>query len=212
LSTQDPTTAPLVVYGGTFDPVHHGHLITARAVAEARGYEKVLLLPSADPPHKASAHAAGADRLAMLRLAVEGDGLFEVSDLELRRPGKSYTFDTLSALREQHGREVDVHWIIGADMLADLPNWYEAEQVVDQARVVVAMRPPWHERIDSILADLARRLGADRANRLAEAVILTPLIDISSTDIRQRVAAGLPVRYLVDEKVEKHIEDRNLYS
>ena len=203
---------PLVVCGGTFDPVHHGHLIAARAVAEARGYRRIVLLPSASPPHKAGACASGADRLEMLRLAVRGDGLFEVSDMELRRPGKSYTFDTLAALRQAHGPDVDVHWIVGADMLADLANWHRAAEVVDQARVIVAMRPPWHKRTDDILEQLARRLGAGRADRLAAGMTETPLIDISSTKIRQRVAAGLSVRYLVCENVAQYIRNKNIYS
>lgn len=212
LSTRNPSTSPVVVYGGTFDPVHHGHLIVARAVAEAKGYGKVILLPSADPPHKASARAGAADRLAMLRLAVEGDGLFETSGIELRREGKSYTIDTLRDLREQHGGDIDIHWIIGADMLADLANWRRASEVVDQARIVVAMRPPWHERVDAALADLAGRLGRERADRIAGEIVGTPLIDISSTNIRRRVAQGRPIRYLVSEEVEEYILNKNLYS
>ena len=202
---------PLVIYGGTFDPVHIGHMITARAVAEARGYEKILLLPAASPPHKPSAQAGPDDRLEMLRLTVADDPMFEVCDAELRRAGRSYTFDTLAQLREDRGADVDIHWIIGADMLDDLPNWHRAAEVVDQAQIVVAMRPPWHERIDHALANLADQLGTERARKIAEAIVSTPLIDISSTEIRRRAAAGLSLRYLVCPPVEKFIGEKRLY-
>lgn len=204
-------TDRMVLYGGTFDPVHYGHLITARAVAEARGYDKVVLLPSASPPHKAPASADGAERLKMLRLAVAGDPMFDVCDIEIRRPGKSYTFDTLEALRESRGGGVEVHWIVGADMLADLPNWHRAAEVVDLATIVIALRPPWHERIEQALGDLVARMGPERAGKLAGGVVTTPLIDISSTDIRRRVASGLPIRYLVCDAVADFIRGKRLY-
>ena len=204
-------TGRMVLYGGTFDPVHYGHLITARAVAEARGYDKVVLLPSASPPHKASARAGAADRLEMLRLAVTGDEMFDICDLEISRPGKSYTFDTLQVLREIHGPGVELHWIVGADMLADLPNWHRAAEVVDQARIVIALRPPWHEQIEQTLADLAARLGAARTRKLANGIVRTPLIDISSSEIRRRIACSLPVRYFVCDAVADFIREKGLY-
>ena len=201
----------LVLYGGTFDPVHNGHLITARVVAEARGYDKVVLLPSASPPHKALARAWGAERLKMLRLAAAGDEMFDVCDIEINRPGKSYTFDTLQVLRKIHGPDVELHWIVGADMLADLPNWHRAAEVVDQAQIVIALRPPWHEQIEQTLARLAARLGAARTRKLADGVVRTPLIDISSSEIRRRIACGLPVRYFMCDAVADFIREKGLY-
>jgi nicotinate-nucleotide adenylyltransferase len=201
----------LVLYGGTFDPVHYGHMITARAVAEARGYEKVVLLPSSSPPHKATARAGPADRLEMLRLASAGDEMFDVCDIEIARPGRSYTFDTLAALREIHGPDVELHWIVGADMLADLADWHRAAEVVDQARIVIALRPPWHERIEQTLVRLEGRFGADRVRRLADGIVRTPLIDICSSEIRRRIASGLPVRYFVCDAVADFIREKGLY-
>ncbi len=203
-------TDRMVLYGGTFDPVHYGHLITARAVAEQCGYDKVVLLPAASPPHKVQASADGADRLDMLRLAVADDPMFDVSAMELRRTGKSYTFDTLDALHKSRGGG-EIHWIVGADMLADLPNWHRANEVVDLATIIVALRPPWHERIEQILGDLSARMGPERAEKLARGVVATPLIDISSTDIRRRVASGLPIRYLVCDAVADFIREKGLY-
>lgn len=201
---------PIVLYGGTFDPVHHGHLIAARAVAEARGYRRVLLLPAARPPHKAAAGASATHRLAMLRLAVEGEPLFEVNDVELRRQGPSFTCDTLCALRAEHP-EVEIHLIIGTDMLRDLPRWHRAKDVVEAARIVVAARPPLHSGVGEVLRSLADTLGEDAASRIAENVLPTPMIDISATDIRRRVAEGRSIRFLVPEAVRAYVEAEGLY-
>ena len=202
----------LVLFGGTFDPVHFGHLIVARSVAEQCGFERVTLVPTAKAPHKRDVSASAADRLAMLRLAIEGDDLFDVSEVELRRPGASYTFDTLTAMRASHADSVQLHWLIGADMLADLPNWHRATDVIALARIVVACRPPWHERMAGILSELGAKFGPESADRLARRVVQTPLIDISSSLIRHRVAQGLSIRYLVPEPVEGYISSRGLYA
>jgi len=208
---EQPVADRIVLFGGTFDPVHHGHLIVARAVAERCGYRRITLVPSARPPHKQVASASAADRLAMLRLATEGEALFEIRDIELRREGASYTFDTLQAFRRQAGKDVELHLVVGADMLADLPNWHRSTEVVDLARFVVAARLPWHRRMDEVLAALRGRFSPSAVDRLSAAVVETPLIDISSTEIRRRVAAGLPIRYLVPDLVRKYIERRGLY-
>ena len=110
----------LVLFGGSFDPVHHGHLIVARAVAELRGFNRITLVPAAQSPHKRDAHASAEHRLAMLRLAVEDDELFDICDSEVKRSPPSYSIDTVEALRSQHGGDVELHWVIGADMLIDL--------------------------------------------------------------------------------------------
>jgi len=202
----------VVLFGGTFDPVHHGHLIVARAVAEHCGYERITLVPSGTSPHKSNAVASPGDRLAMLRLAVAGEGLFDVSDVELRREGPSYTIDTLTGLRAEIGAATELHLLIGADMLADLPNWRRAADVVALARVVVAMRPGWDGRMDEVLGRLRRDLPGEVAEALIASVVPTPLIDISSTTIRRRLAAGQSIRFLVPEAVGEYIEREGLYG
>jgi len=202
----------IAIFGGTFDPVHHGHLIVARAVAEQRGLQQVTFVPSGRPPHKQPAHASGADRLAMLRLATEGEPLLAVSDVELRRPGPSYTYNTLLALREQWGPETELHLVIGSDMLADLPNWHRARDVVELARVVTVARPPWQRRTDELMAGVGRAFGRDAAERLSGSVVAVPLIDISSTEVRRRVAEGRSIRFLVPEPVREYVESRTLYT
>lgn len=202
----------IVLFGGTFDPVHHGHLIAARAVAEHRGFSRITFVPSARPPHKDAACAAAADRLAMLHLATSDEAMFDVCDLELQRSGPSYTFDTLTALRARAGEDVELHLLVGADTLADLPNWHRAAEVVQLAGVVVAARPPWDRRMEGILAALRQRLGPGVVERIAEGIVATPLIDISSSDIRRRVAAGRSIRFLVPEAVRQYIEGHGLYA
>ena len=202
----------IVLFGGSFDPVHFGHLIAARAVAEQCGFARITLVPAAQAPHKGRMSASPADRLAMLRLAVEGDELFDICQAELRRPGTSYTFDTLAALRASHGEGVPLHWVIGADMLADLPHWHRAGEVLDLAQIVVAWRSPWHERMGQILKDLSASLGVEAAERLGRSVVKTPLIDISSAAIRHRLAGGRSIRYLVPEAVRRHILSLGLYG
>jgi nicotinate-nucleotide adenylyltransferase len=202
----------IVAFGGTFDPVHNGHLIAVRAAAEQRGFERIMLVPAASPPHKSAAAAAGPDRLRMIRRAVEGDPLFEVCDLELHRRGPSYTIDTLRELRSAAGEGASLHWLIGADMLAQLPTWHRVEEVLDAAEVVTLSRPPWDRRLEGILADLEGALGAERVARLRKAIVLTPLIDISSTDIRRRARTGRSIRYLLPDAVADYIRRNRIYT
>lgn len=201
----------IVLFGGTFDPVHHGHLIAAQNLAEKRAIDRIVLVPAADPPHKAHAHAGGRDRLEMLRLATAGDAAFELSDIELTRTGPSYTLDTIVELRRRGGDDLAVHWVLGADMLADLPNWHRAAELVTMAEFIVLPRPPWHLEIEAILQSLAARLGRDAADRLRRGVVELPLIDISSSDIRRRVRQGRSIRYLVPEPVRRYIRAHGLY-
>jgi nicotinate-nucleotide adenylyltransferase len=200
----------IVLFGGAFDPVHNGHLIAARAIAEQRGYSRITLVPSSRGPHKAPAAASDADRLEMLRLAVWGDELFDVSDLELRRPAPSYTYDTLTEIRQTHSGPIDL--IIGADMLADMPNWYRADDVVQMAQLIVAARPPWQDKFRAMSALLTERFGKRKAKEMLEGMCITPLLDISSSDIRRRLGAGLSIRYMVPDAVGQYISSRTLYS
>jgi len=199
-----------VLFGGSYDPVHHGHLIVARAIAEQLG-QKVTFVPAASPPHK-TATTAAEHRLAMLKLAVEGDELLDVSDIELRRQGPSYTYDTLMEFKNRYGPDVALCWIIGADMLEDFHIWHRAADVLDLARIVVAVRPPWERRLDEILDGLARRLPQDKVSQLGQDVVRTPLIDISSTDIRSRVRQKKSIRYLVTDNVAEYIAKQRLYA
>ncbi len=199
----------VALYGGSFNPIHHGHLIVARAVAEHLGLARVVLIPAAKPPHKEGQPLADArDRLEMCRLAVAGEPLLEVSDLEFHRDGPSYTFDTVSEFRRRLGAEETLCWIIGADTLPELHLWYRIRELVDRCRIVTAVRPGYDA---PDLSPLLEKLSVIQVARLQQDIIATPGIDISATDIRDRVRQGRSIRYLVPEAVCGFIERRQLY-
>jgi len=181
--------------GGSFDPVHHGHLIAADRAAEALALERVLFVPCARQPLKESGPvAAAADRAAMLQAAIEGHPRFGLETLELERPGPSYTVDTLRALRARWPAERLV-LLLGADAAADLPRWREAGEVARIAEVAALTRPGC----------------PDVAAALVRHVVATPAIEISARDIRARCLAGKSIRYLVPDAVADYIERHGLY-
>ncbi len=201
--------ARIGLYGGTFDPIHLGHLIVARAVRELLAMERMILIPSARPPHKAAEETtAAAHRLAMTRLAADGEPGMEVSDCEIKRSGPSYTIDTVAEFRRRLGDDVELNWIIGADTLRELATWHRVEELVDACRFVVAARPgsesPDLDPLREVLRD--EQIDRLRANRVE-----TPLIDISATEIRRRVADGRSIRWLVPESVRAYIHEHRLY-
>ena len=196
---------PTLCFGGTFNPIHNGHVVCAQAVAAQCGYDRILLIPSAQPPHKDTAELASAqNRLAMCRLAIaaipEGDKLFSVSDIETRRPGPSYTLDTARQLRAQG--VLQVNWLIGADMLMYLPKWHQPLELLNEVNFVIMARPGW-------TIDWAKLPG--EYQQLKSHLVETPLIEISSSDIRRRVRAGLPIDSLVPTGVSQYISRHNLY-
>lgn len=204
-------TRVVALFGGSFNPIHVGHLIVARNVAEQIGADRLVLIPSAKPPHKLSALADLADaraRLAMVQAAIAGESLFDVSDCELRREGPSYTFDTVTQFLAELGSSASVAWVIGADSLPELASWYRVDELVDRCRIVTAARPGW-EAPD--LAPLAARLSRAQIDRLRSDVLDTPRIDISATEIRRRVREGRSIRYLVPEPVREYISANQLY-
>jgi nicotinate-nucleotide adenylyltransferase len=205
-------TKRMALFGGSFDPVHHGHLIIARTIAEHRGFERITFMPAGAPPHKPPPVAPAGVRLEMLRAAIVGNPLFDVCDLETRRGGPSYTIDTLEELRRLRGRETELFWIIGADMLKDLHLWRRACEVVDAAQILTAMRPPWDQRMPSLLACLREHFSPAQVARLEQGVVQTPVIDISSSEIRRRAADGLPLDYLAPREVLDVIRERLPYD
>lgn len=199
----------VLFFGGTFDPVHNAHLAVSRAAADQLGARKVWLVPSAAPPHKVTASASADHRLAMLELAIGGDELYGVCDVELHRDGKSYTIDTVGDLRERFADQ-ELFWLIGADMLEYLPKWYQADRLVKLVRFAAAARPPVAD-LEPVLADLAEHFSADVIAQLRADVVETPLIDLSSTDIRQRVANGEPIDEMTPPAVADYIAANGLY-
>lgn len=190
----------LGVYGGTFDPIHAGHLAIARGVVEKCALNRLLFVPSARPPHKRGhAVAPPDDRYRMAQLAARDDPRFEVSDAEINRPGLSYTVDTLEALREIYSESCSYYLVIGADSLLEIDTWHAPDRLFELATVVTVPRP------DNDLT------GVNPHWRDRVVALQLPEIDISSTDIRRRAGAGLPIGHLVPENVADYIEERGLY-
>ena len=206
----EPALADVLLFGGSFDPIHHGHLIVARAVAETLGVQRVILIPAARPPHKSQqALTAPRDRLEMCRLAVEGDPRFEVSDWELNQSGPNYTLHTVQHFRERRGEEISLYWLIGMDGLRELGTWHRVGELAEACTLVTALRPGF-ELPD--LSYLRERLTPPQVETIAKHVLETPLIAIAATDIRARVRAGSGIRYLVPSAVAEYISGRKLYT
>jgi len=190
-------------FGGSFNPIHNGHLLCSQAVASVRDVTELLLIPSATSPHKVghADMASADDRLAMCRLAVAGNPLFEVDDVEVRRAGPSYTIDTVRYLRTAKRWE-HVNWLIGADQVAALPRWREPAALLREVNFVVMARPGWSFDWHALPPEF---------RMLQNNVVEAPLIDISATDIRRRVRAGEPIDHLVPPAVAGYIRERGLY-
>ncbi|MGO8702426.1 MAG: nicotinate-nucleotide adenylyltransferase [Candidatus Brocadiia bacterium] len=200
----------LGVLGGSFNPVHLGHLVLAETAREALGLDGVIFIPAKLPPHKRAAPlASGADRLAMVRLAVAGNPAFSASDIELRRPGISYTVDTVRALREKLGAGVQIYFLIGMDTVAELTAWREVARLARLCRFVPLSRPG-HANADA--AALERAVGRLPARAILKRAVAMPLIGISSSEIRRRVAEGRTIRYLVPDPVAAYIRRKRLYG
>jgi len=197
------------IFGGSFNPIHTAHLILAEHAREEAGLERVLFLPAKQPPHKPSTPLASAeDRLRMVQLATEGNPAFEASALELERSGPSYTLLTVRQLREQAGPNVCLHLIVGADSIADMPNWWRARELVEQVELIGLPRP--HVDLETVgLLDEA--FGPEAARRLRSSLIRAPLIELSATEVRRRVREGRSVRYLVPAAVRDYILRHGLY-
>lgn len=197
------------ILGGTFNPVHTGHLIMAQDAMEAFELSKVLFLPCARPPHKEVDELAPvSDRVAMIELAIKENPDFELCDLEIRRGGSSYTVDTIrELLRQSSGTEY--FFIIGADTLLELHSWKEIGSLLKLCRIVTVARP------GTDLSNLTAKdlqLPADAVPRLLDDVIPGHLVDISSSDIRYRVAEGMRISHLTPPCVAMHIAEQGIYT
>ncbi|MBA7596054.1 putative nicotinate-nucleotide adenylyltransferase [subsurface metagenome] len=194
------------VLGGTFDPVHTGHLIIAEEARLRLGLSQVLFVPASQPWLKEhNKITPGEHRMEMIRLALAPNTYFRASAVDLGRPGPSYTVDTLADLRRELGEEANLYFILGIDALAQLPTWREPQRIVELCHLVAARRP---EAGDLDLESLERSIpGISRRITILD----NPLIDISSSDIRQRVAEGKSIHEMVPEAVELYIKEKGLY-
>ncbi len=190
-------TQRIGLLGGTFNPIHLGHLVLAEEARERLTLDEVWFIPVAVPPLKDDPELASAtDRLRMVELAIADQPAFRACDVEIRRGGRSYTIDTLRAMRAEHGAARHLVCLVGADACAQLPAWREWATILTLCEFVVAVRPGY--RLNA-LPDGVRRLEI-------------PLLDISATDIRRRLAQGRSIRFLIPEAVRRYVLDHRLYA
>ncbi len=197
------------VFGGTFDPVHYGHLVVAEEVYATLHLAEMVFVPAGQPPHKTHEVITAAEhRLAMLELAIASNPHFTISRVDLDRPGPSYTADTLRLLRKQWGEETAIYFVIGGDSLEDLLSWHDSPGILEQLTHLVAVRRPGYNESEEYYDWLEARLPGIKQRLL---VVEAPQFVISATDLRLRVAEGRPIKYQTPDSVESYIIQYGLY-
>ena len=205
------------IFGGTFDPIHHGHLRVALELYQQLGLDEVRFIPCRQPPHRSMPQASDAQRLTMLQLALAGQSGFVIDQRELRREGPSYMVDTLASIRAEVG-DVPVCLIVGADAFAKLAGWHRWSHLIELAHIVVAHRPGSAFLLEDELLTLYQQCQIDDPNemvRVPAGHILrfqVTQLDISSAKIREELANGRSVRYLLPEDVWAYIQQQGLYQ
>ncbi len=208
---------PIGVFGGTFDPIHYGHLRSAFELKQAMCFDEVRFLPCGDPPHRGETIASAELRHRMVRVAIEDQSGFVADDRELKRDGPSYTFDTLTSLRAEFP-DRSLGLIIGMDAFLDLPSWHRWTEILDFAHIVVAHRPGWRAPDIGVLGELLNERGTLRVDDLHESdhgrihIHAVTQLEISSTEIRELVAAGRDPRFLLPDAVREVIASSGCYG
>ena len=209
---------PLVILGGTFDPVHYGHLRTALELQQCFGEAEVALMPAFRHRLREAGSSAPEHRLAMLERALEGVGGMQVEALELARGGVTYTVESLEILRRRHGASRSLAFVMGMDGWNSLPRWHRWLEIIHLAHIIVVARPGWSPTIDDTLGEFLHQHRTESIADLAEAAsgrvifLSVTQMDISSTRIRQMVGAGLSPRFLLPDAVFAYIQTQHLYG
>jgi nicotinate-nucleotide adenylyltransferase len=209
----------ILLYGGTFNPIHNGHLWMAQEAIERLSFNEVIFIPSATPPHKEDV-LSFSHRLKMTQLATEGVDFFSVSDIESKREGPSYTYDTVMHFKKEFP-DAKIYWMVGTDTVKELKDWYRISDLMDECRFIVAERNPyrnydWEKNIDYITIIGDARKAEDK--KYGALNYFTPLIndvmEISSTDIRHRVKhkTKYAAKFLIPKEVEKYIYENEIYK
>ena len=200
----------ITLFGGTFDPIHLGHTMVAAEACRHLGAEKVIFVPAKCSPLKGvPPRVSDADRFAMIALAVAEDEQFEASDYELNRPAPSYTIETVRYFQQQYGPDTSIHWLIGADGINDLVYWYKITELIDICHLTTMCRGGCEPPDFNLFEGLS---GRRRVENLQQDIVQTPLIDISSTEIRRRLAAGQYTAEMLHPAVATYIRKRGLYG
>lgn len=194
------------IFGGTFDPIHYGHLLLAETAYDRFGMDKVLVMPAGDPYFKSDRNVSSdQDRMEMVKLAIAGNPHFEFSDLELNREGDTYTVETLEILKEQYPGD-DLYLIVGSDTLFQMEKWYRPQDIFQMAAILSSRRNVENQELNHQMDLLRKKYSAKIVN------LYMPNIDISSTDIRDKVRHQMSVRYFLPDSVIEYIQAHHLYQ
>lgn len=205
-----PNMRRVGLLGGTFDPIHYGHLVIAEEVRATLDLSELVFVPSGQPPHKPGQTITAAyHRLTMLQLAIASNPYFTISQVEVERPGPSYTVETLHLLRQQWDAQTAFYFIIGGDSLEEFLTWRDPDGILEQLNYLVAVQRPGYEEAPEYRASLEARLPGIKQRLI---IVRAPQLEISSTDLRLRVAEGRPIKYQTPEAVEYYIEQYGLYK
>lgn len=204
------TKRRIVLFGGTFDPIHLGHTTVAADAAKHIGAEKLVFIPAKRSPLKGFLPKANDDdRLEMITLATADEKSFQVSDFELQKPAPSYTLETVRKFQQEYGDEASIYWLIGADGIDDLAYWHMIVELVDACNLTTMYRagcePPNFTKFEAIW-------GRRRVDKLQQNIVQTPLVDISSTEVRKRLGEGLDVTRILHPAVSDYISQHGLYQ
>ena len=198
-------TKKIGIMGGTFDPIHFGHLVIANEVLDKYNMEKIIFIPAGNPPHKKTPNASSSDRYLMANLATISNDKFVVSNIEIMKEGKSYTMNTVKELINTYG-DTEFYFITGADALIDLPNWHEPDKLLKLCKFIAVSRPGFN------LLEIEKTIQTIKNQYDGQIELLqVPMLQISSTDIRERIKIGRSAKYLLPETVEQYIIKNNLY-
>ena len=194
------------ILGGTFDPIHYGHLVVAEDCWYQLGLDEVLFVPAGRPPHKSGQLiSSAADRVAMVELAIAGNAHFRLSRVDVDRPGASYSVEMVAALRQALGPETNLYFIIGRDALRDLPTWRSPNLLADLCQIVAVNRPGYPpldlSRLDATIPHAGERIQQ----------LVVPELNIAASDLRRRVADGRPITYMTADAVIRYIQEHGLY-
>ena len=200
----------IILFGGTFDPIHYGHIRIAESAIQQIAADQLVFIPAKRSPHKKSFPVASAkERLEMISLAIAGKDNFSLTDCELKRPEPSFTLDTVRSFRAQYPEDAEVYWLVGADMVKDLTKWHRICDLIDQCNLCVMPRPGFER---PSFAGLKGVLGRQRLEKLQRNVISTPLVDISGTQIMKKLACGDDVEPMLPPRVLAYIRKNGLYA
>lgn len=192
------------IMGGSFNPIHQGHLIVANEVLNIYNLHEIIFVPAGNPPHKNGLQTSPWDRYLMAHLATVSNDKFSVSDIEIKRTEKSYTINTIKQFKEIYP-DTDFYFITGTDAVLELPSWYEPEKLLKLCKFVAVSRPGTEKGIEEKIKDIMETLKGDIE------LLQVPMLQISSTDIRERIKKGISAKYMLPESVEQYIVKNNLY-